>query len=282
MGTFVEFIESESFFPVLILLLVLLMFVFASILMSGKKNQRKRIQERKKIKIDESAQVQLVQERGSTNIVKKEEKMEIETGSTEVNLFLEQEDQVENVDIAEVENLKMEDTTKVQRNSLIEPVSVKKAEVNYVDLSDIEVEVKPFITEEEDLNNQYRVPKSEVLNENVNSEQIIDVEPTKQVDKQADIGEEIEIPSLVTQDESNEISVIEEKKQQIDNNAFDIKPNDNTVINESVKVDIPTEYTSDKTEILDFPDFDSINQDTDIEEKIIAAANKYIESIMNR
>lgn len=277
MGTFVEFIESESFFPILILLLVLLMFIFASILMSGKKNQRKRIQERKKIKIDESAQVQLVQEREIANRTSKEEKMEIENGSTEVNLFLEQEDQVESVDIAEVE-----DIAKVQTVPLIEPTSVKKAEVNYTNLSDTEVEVSPFVVEEEDLNNQYSVPKSDVLNENAVSEQIVDVELTKPVDKNDDIGEEIELPNPIRQDESNEIPVIVEEKIQEGNNAFGIKPDNNTTINENIQFERPKEYVSDKTEILEFPDFDSITQETDIEEKIIDAANKYIESIMNR
>ena len=50
MRTFENFIESEAFFPVLILLLVLLVCVFMWIMMSNKKEIKKR-RDKKKINI---------------------------------------------------------------------------------------------------------------------------------------------------------------------------------------------------------------------------------------
>ena len=99
MGAFASFIESEAFFPILILLLMILMFTFVSILMSGKTKEKKRIQERKKIKLDENAQIQLVQD-GEMNYNKKEIKEEKEIGGKEVVLVKE----IEAVELSEVES----------------------------------------------------------------------------------------------------------------------------------------------------------------------------------
>lgn len=59
MKTFENFIESEAFFPVLILLLVMLVCVFMWIILSNKKEEQKR-RSKKNIKIDEDAEIKIV------------------------------------------------------------------------------------------------------------------------------------------------------------------------------------------------------------------------------
>lgn len=58
MKTFENFIESEAFFPVLILLLVMLVGVFMWIILSNKKEAQKR-RNKKNIKIDEDAEIKI-------------------------------------------------------------------------------------------------------------------------------------------------------------------------------------------------------------------------------
>lgn len=285
MGTFVEFIESESFFPILILLLVLLMFVFAYILMSGKKNKRKRTQGRKKIRIDENAQVQLVQEHGMARQLKKEEEvLEVETGSTEVNLFLEEEDFVKSVDINEFENTKdnsfKRDPIQVPAYSTGGAVNVKEKERNHVNLSD-KNDIPPFIIFRDELKNQYRTPSSEVINDTT-QKQSFNTELTESLNENNRVRKEFEAPYSNFEEKSTDIPVIIDDKKIDNNNAFDFKPDDNNNINEDIQLSDSKEDFPDKTEVLDFPDFDSLSQETGIEKTVIDAANKYIESIMNR
>lgn len=285
MGTFVEFIESESFFPILILLLVLLMFVFAYILMSGKKNKRKRTQGRKKIRIDENAQVQLVQEHGMARQLKKEEEvLEVETGSTEVNLFLEEEDFVKSVDINEFENTKdnsfKRDPIQVPTYSTGGAVNVKEKESNYVNLSD-KNDIPPFIIFRDELKNQYRTPSSEVINDTT-QKQSFNTELTESLNENNRVRKEFEAPYSNFEEKSTDIPVIIDDKKIDNNNAFGFKPDDNNNIKEDIQLSDSKEDFPDKTEVLDFPDFDSLSQETGIEKTVIDAANKYIESIMNR
>lgn len=255
MGTIVEFIESESFFPFLILLFVALVFIFASILTSSK---RKRIiNERKNVKIDESAQVQLVSEHGHINqfatMEEENDILEVETGSNEVNLF------VESVDVDEIDQNTLEENDSIIYD--FEPI----IPINKMNFSKEEVEVTPYIENKKDEN----ISLTEVYQEDNDNDKI-------------NINHEEVLPN-----EANEVEVIKDDVLADDNdtndedNAFTIRPDDNKEINENIVVEEKEEYP-DKTEILEFPDFDSINQDTGIEDEIIDEANKYIESIMNR
>ena len=77
MRTFENFIESEAFFPVLILLLVLLVCVFMWIMMSNKKEIKKR-RDKKKIKIDENAEIKIVSDGNEKVRVRKTQKNNID------------------------------------------------------------------------------------------------------------------------------------------------------------------------------------------------------------
>lgn len=85
MKTFELFIESEAFFPVLILLLIALVGVFMWIIMSDKREIR-RLREKKNIKIDENAKIKFVSDtEAPAPKVEQEEKKE-EPPTTEVSI----------------------------------------------------------------------------------------------------------------------------------------------------------------------------------------------------
>lgn len=266
MGTFAEFIESESFFPVLILLLMLLMFTFVSILMSGRTKEKKKMKERKKIQIDENAQIQLVQHeinidiKNNVNLKLKDEAKE--TGNTEVGLV----EEVEPVDLSEVEE------------------EIDEMRVTIEENPDKEIEVPSFMRPIEDMNDEYVIEPKSTESEDINEEEIVKVEITEPTKKSNDIGEEIIVPQIKEQDESNEIPIIsdESEKSRSESDAFEMDANENRTINEEIETESPKEYDGDKTEILDFPDFDFVDDEKTqkIETQIINQASKYIESIM--
>ena len=63
-----------------------------------------------------------------------------------------------------------------------------------------------------------------------------------------------------------------------------------TEINEDIKVETPTEYTGEKTEIFDFPDFSDIpggekiakEKEINIDDEILETAKDYAASLMNK
>ena len=265
MGTFTEFIESDAFFPVLILLLTLLMFTFVSILMSGRTKEKKKIQERKKIQLDENAQIQLVQHGVNIDIkssVTEEPNEYEETGSTEVGLVKE----VEAVDLSEVEEELDDMRVTIEENP------------------DKEVEIPSYNRPIEDPSDEYVVKHQDTIAEEQNNSEIVKVELTEPVENFNDIGEEIAVPQTKVEDESNGVPVVidEETKISEEHDAFEMNADENHSINEEVNSLPPKEYEGEKTEILDFPDFDFVDDDKTqkIETQIINQANKYIESVM--
>lgn len=261
MGAFASFIESEAFFPILILLLMILMFTFVSILMSGKTKEKKRIQERKKIKLDENAQIQLVQD-GEINYNKKEIKEEKEIGGKEVVLVKE----IEAVELSEVES------------------ELDEMRITVEDDSEKEIEIPSFNRPIENMEDEYVVQHQNVFEEDSNESEIVKVELTKPTDISNEDGEEVVIVTQKMENESNGQPIIseEEKQSDIESDAFEMNANEDHTINESVKVEMPKEYDGDKTEILDFPDFDFLDDENSqsIDNQIINQANKYVENIM--
>lgn len=262
MGSFASFIESEAFFPVLILLLTLLMFTFVSILMSGRNQEKKKLQERKKIQIDENAQIQLVQD-GEKNYNKKvDKKEEKELGGKEVGLVKE----IQAVELSEVES------------------ELDAMRITVEDNSEKEIEVPDFNRPIEDMEDEYVVQHQNVFEEDLNDSEIVKVELTKPIDSSNDFGEEIVIETSKIEDESGEEPIISERKEisNDEKDAFEMNANEDRTINESVDAEPPKEYDGDKTEILDFPDFDFLDNDKSqsIDNQIINQANKYIENIM--
>ncbi len=263
MGTFAEFIESDAFFPVLILLLLILMFTFVSILMSGKNKAKREMQERKKIQIDENAQVQLVQHGVITDF--KTEAVnddEEEIGSNEVGLVKE----VEAVDLSEVEEFIDNERVTIEKNP------------------DTEIEVPELTRSIEDMTDEYLVAHEEAKFDEPNESDIVKVEVSTPTALTSDIGEEVTIPQAAITDESKEVPAVSYENTEIkqESDAFKMNANENHSINDHIEYETPKEYDGDKTEILEFPDFDFFDDDSTqkIETQIINQANKYIETVM--
>lgn len=261
MGSFASFIESEAFFPILIILLMLLMFMFVSILMSGRNQEKKKMQERKKIQIDENAQIQLVQHGGSS-VHREKVTEEKEIGGTEVGLVKE----IQAAELSEVEE------------------ELDAMRITIEDNADDEVKVPNYNRPVEDMEDEYIIERQNTLEEELNESEIVKVELTEPTEYSSDSGEEITISKKKMEDESGEIPIIadEEKENIHERDAFEMNANDDHTINEHVEADVPKEYEGDKTEILDFPDFDFLDDEKTqkIETRIINQANKYIESVM--
>lgn len=260
MGSFASFIESEAFFTVLILLLMILMFTFVSILMSGKKQEKKKMQERKKIQIDENAQIQLVQHGEKTHNIEHVENKEKEIGGTEVGL-------VKEVEAAELEEVEEElDTMRI---------TVEESQ---------EIKVTDYTRPIEDMEDEYVVQHQNALEEELNESEIVKVEMTEPTDNSNEIGEEINIPISTPKEEVDEEPIITQdiNKNSNSKDAFEMNADEDHTINETVEYEPPQEYDGDKTEILDFPDFGFLDDDSsnNVETKILDQANKYIETIM--
>jgi hypothetical protein len=260
------FIESDAFFPILLLISSVLVLAFVSILIINKNKEKALLNERKNIQLDEEAQVQLIHDDTL------QEKDNI--GGDEVNLIVED---VEPVSLSELQNEVTEVKDEVKEDNSVTSVPL-------VDLSDNEVEIPAYIHPKEDMSDEYVVPHEDTTVTETRDDAVTFDETVASVNE---VGEEVEIPHPVMKDESNEIPAVKDSITNIkpDNeDAFGMSADENHDINTEVTTNAPKEYTSDKTEILEFPDFDSLLSEDklDADKKIINQANKYIESVMNK
>lgn len=208
MQAFATFIESDTFFPVLIALLVLLVLVFVWVIFSSS-NDKKR-QKNREIAVDEGVEIKIVKE-------------EVGDGS--------------------VPSITIED----------EPINVETIPG-----------VKEFMKDTP-------VPDGEPLTfeEPGEVKLVLEEQPEMSFPKVADVQLTPEV-------------------------AFGASPSEQKDINEDIVIPEIKEYTGEKTEIFDFPDFSNIENITDedanlddlteslknVEDDVIEAANRYIESVM--
>ena len=257
MRTFEIFIESEAFFPVLILLLVLLVCVFMWIILSNKNENQKR-RDKKKIKIDENAEIKIVSDGNEEVRVKKEKREEIkeEPERTEIAII----EEVKNTDLGfnyeelekteTVYDIDIPDFSGDKFSSLKSDETDETIDYKNIDYGDLSVPPVPDIFKDENIN-----AKEE---ESILSEHSYDKAES------SDISAEVE---------SDKVS-----------QAFNSVPNSDTSIHEDFKFEPPKEYVGEKTEIFDFPDFnqDDIFSSGNIENEIISAAEDYIKNIMSK
>lgn len=254
MKTFESFIESEAFFPVLILLLVMLVCVFMWIVLSNKKEAQKR-REKKKVNIDENAEIKIVSDGYDDVRIKKVKKEKYE-------------DEPERTEIAIVEEVKGSDGfMNITRD---EP----KETIYNIDLPNFN-EAR-FIKESED---------EEIIDYKNIDYGDLTVPPVPDIFKdefEAKSDEDTKEEKVEEQsiDKIEEIDEDYEKTRKLE--AFSASPNGDYEINEDIKVEPPKEYVGEKTEVFDFPDFDQddIFSSGDIETEIITAAEDYIKDIM--
>lgn len=281
MKAFEKFIESDAFFPVLIVLLILLVLVFVWAILSSKKEAKERQLRKQNIKVDENAEIKIIKE---GNEINQEEVQPSEPEEVETNEIKIVEEQI--VDSANIDN-----------QNITEVKEVDLSELPLVDIPIPEVTEETFaipsivVQPDEGIEVDISVPEK-INEENVPQSENVTLEFTRPMNMHEDIGEKVEIPPMKEMVDEIGESVIDEPSKEIiteENHldeAFNSTPNETRDINENVVTEEPKEYLGEKTEIFDFPDFgeellkNNNSTDEDIETEIINAANKYIESIM--
>lgn len=159
MKTFETFIESEAFFPVLILLLVMLVCVFMWIVLSNKKDAQKG-REKKKIKIDTNAEIKIVSDGNDDVRVKKvkKENFDDEPERTEIAIV---EEVPGNNSIFNIKKTRKQETETIYNIDLPnfnetrfirdeEPVEDEIIDYKNIDYGDLSVPPVPDIFKDED------------------------------------------------------------------------------------------------------------------------------------
>lgn len=313
MSSFEKFVNSNAFFPILVLLLVALVGALVWVIVSGKNAEKKKRERRKNIQIDQNSEIKVYSESGEEQeLVEKREELE-EAPSNEIKMVVElnnddipkeKEELVESVVIAPeveevvepvvekvitetvepvVEEVNNPEVTETSIPLVTEEVTVEtKEEVSSMDDVEIEIKEKELTDETGDT---YQIPEIGTINEdNISSAEIVNIESTP-LDSNLDVGEEIEIAHHELEDEGESVELPQIKGEVIDdpNDVFAFNPTSNHEINENITVEAPQEYTGEKTEIFDFPDFlGEAENDIDVEQEIINRANQYIEEIMKK
>lgn len=290
MGTFTSFIESEAFFPVLIVLLVALVGVFIWIIVSNSKEAKKELDGKKNIVIDESAELKIIPDPSKQNANLGEVK----------ELSVIEEEPSDEIKIIEEFSIKPKVVQEeVVIEPVIEPIESNEEEVSiYEENPTREIQIirnEPEVMEEELIE---VVPNTSVgsdvpimmVEEDTNVQESIDnyvsnlVQPVELDGLQTEpVNELFDIQMNKTiEEEYEEDSTLNDN---VEINAFNTIPNEDVSINENISIETPTEYTNEKTEVFDF-DFTALEQtkedEEEIEKQIIDAANSYISSIMNR
>lgn len=246
MKAFESFIESDAFFPVLIVLLILLVAVFLWAILSSKKEAKERKLRKQNLQLDESAEIKFIEDQNAPRSTEEKEKEEVEEVETNEIRIIEEQEVAPGVNESEM------------------------AIVNEVDLSELPtVDIPiPNVTEE-----SFEIPAVEIDEENSVQKESVIIEFSKKAEENKGFEDNLEI----SKKDENQIV-----------NAFSVTPDDIRDINENITIEPINEYTGEKTEIFEFPDFDEMmlenleTNDEDIENSIIEAANKYIESVMNK
>lgn len=280
MKAFEKFIESDAFFPVLIVLLILLILVFVWAILSSKKEAKERQLRKQNIQVDKNAEIKIIKDGNSINQseVQQEEPEEVETNEIKI---------VEEQVIDSIDNI---------NQSITEVNEVDLSELPLVDIPIPEVTeetfVIPSIVVQPDEGIEVEIPTPEKINEeNIPQSENVTLEFTRPMDAHEDVGEKVEIPPMKEMIDEIGESVLQESPKEViteENHideAFYSIPSETRDINENIVTEEPKEYLGEKTEIFDFPDFGeellkNNNSADDIETEIINAANKYIESIM--
>lgn len=256
-------VKSDAFFPVILALLVVLLVLFCYFIISNKKRENlKRNRQEQPMAIQE--EIKLLEE-------KEVEPTKVETPPVELPLV-------------DIPIPKMDDT-------------------------EVMIEETESVTEKQEEAVEIPVVMEPIKEGPVDASEIVNIEAAVPLDKASDVGEKVEIPNVTESYEETpeEQVIIEESGPVVENNvnpndlveigielpgmkeqAFDGVPAPTTSINENIVYEEPKEYTGEKTEIFDFPDFsevtgaDDTKKNINVDEEIIKTANEYIASIMSK
>ncbi len=248
MKTFEGFIESDAFFPILIILLILLVSVFVWIVITNKKEERMKREKRLRI-IDESAEIKII-DNNHRNV----ELKSIE--DTVLNDFEDDEPERNEIAIVEVSSNSSNQDKKNNRNDN----SKKNNKHN-----------KNYKKEDEHKQDE---------NQRDNEFKKVAVETGEEKDDEA-----IKVPGLFAEEvaDIDNVEVHLNPEDNLPKPEVEL-PMPKEVEEEEPKVEEPVMTEEEKAIEAAFalPDFENILDDDKIEDEIIEAANKYIAEIMNK
>ena len=303
------FFNSVYFWPVMVVLLLALFVVVIWTALSGKKKDKK-LEEEQTTKVIEEV-VTTVPTPRDIEEVKKEIEAKTEAIENEADLPVEKEVVVEEV-APVVEEVKEE---VVEPRKEVAP-DAPKIEIPINDMDDSAITVEKTGVLEEQAEAQVEVPVTEQVKEEIVETEHIEVEFSKPLEASLDVGESIPVPEQeemvqetgeaievekttqleevaeeqveIPKEETVEVPAEKEVEMPELNNAFEAEPTEDNAINEDIVVEEPKEYTGEKTEIFDFPDFSDIpggevkEEELTIDEEIIKVAEEYVSSVMHR
>lgn len=258
MGAFEKFIESDLFFPVLIGLLLLLIIVFVVILILDRKREKKYIQELRE-ELGSDSLTQTIQIPVVKQVVVKKQ---VEPVQEQVVISNKEEPVQVEEPIEETEESNELDLTKTVAPTILKEMEVKPKVVERTEIAEDAPVVDLKIA---DTSSDESLEATQVIqiNEEENSDdELIVPDAIKQIEEE---GEEMEAPEKAIQIEDEGTQIIELPKLAKEEdvikrveikqpNAFEIKTDGNTNINEDIKYEPPKEYTGVKTEVLDITD----------------------------
>lgn len=289
------FFNGPYFWPVVIGLLLLLFVVVIWTAIGSKKHEKKLEAESNNKPVEE-----VVTTTPTTKDIE-EMKKEIEAKQNAI--------EKEEIELPQpvAKEPEVEEKTVVERRTEVAPDAPKiEIPINEMDESQVPVEKTDKVVEENEP--QIEVPETKTLVENEPVGERIELEFSKPLDASLDIGEKIVVPKtekvVETPEETIEIKkttqLVEEQEEQVElpekkeveipevNDAFSTIPSEDTSINEDIVVEESHEYTSNKTEVFEFPDFsdipggEEIEEEYDIDNEIIKTAEEYVSSVMRR
>lgn len=283
MDFFENFIESDAFFPVLIGLLLLLILIFLGVLLSGKKSKNKKNE--------------------NVNTMNNEVNNDVTNQSvTNDNLMA--------ASVAEVENTTLNNTPDVVlQNDVVSQEQEIVPEVNQEVVSQVDLPINNMD------NTPISVPHPQDVVENGESVDVTKTMPLNETDVASDEHIELpksndtlveqgdEVPVTLTQplvedagEAAVDVDAITQEQTESSNVAFASTPDINDVPVVQQTNDANPIYTTEKTEVFEFPDFSNVadgakSNDVTIddvkepikavENDVIDVANKYIESVMS-
>lgn len=251
-------VKSEAFFPIMLVLLVVLLVLFCFFIISNKNRNNRR----------------------------RNRKEEENSAAEEIKLLEENQNGLPTVEVVKVEQ------------ATVESLPVVDIPIPKIDDTEVIIPDTPVVNETPE--EQVVIPIPEVFAEApVSPTEVVSIEASTPLDAALDIGEKVDISEPTntgTPDIGEEVMIensfaypesIEVPMEK--NQAFESIPSEDTTINENITYNAPQEYTGEKTEVFDFPDFSELtgNKDdeqptVDIDEEIIKTAKQYIQTIMSK
>lgn len=302
-----NFFKSEACFPVIMVLMLLLLGIVVWTTISNKKAQEQ-MRAKQRQNIDESAEIKIVANEPTVEEVKQEI---IPEDLPLVDI------PINNMDETEVVIEPVKQVNEVMEEQIVIPLIPAFQEGPVPETEKVNLDFSKPIDASLDVGEKVEIPVPGPLVEEKEEQAITieEIEKTNVEHIQEEKEEEVVIETVETKEEettsinTSDVPPVVENivKTEVptpvedaivskpvaisnveDNQAFGVKPTEDTTINENVVVEEPKEYDGNKTEIFDFPDFSEISGEKEItntigaDEETLKNAHQYINSVMSK